>query len=126
MAAVQLPAATANITTSFTTPAQLPAAEATSIATATSVTFPNNGAVILRLVLGAITPTISFLLERGVLGQLVGTALFTSAALTSGGIYLFGPFQPSVYNDTNGLVNFTLTSYTGSSAGIYNLPGWVT
>ena len=124
--AVALPAATTNLTTSFTTPTQLPAAEATSIAAGGGVTFPNNGAVVLRLVLGAITPTISFLLERGVLGQLVGTALFTSSALTSSGVYLFGPFQPSVYNDTNGLVNFTLSVYTGSTAGVYFLPGWVT
>ena len=124
--AVALPAATANITTSMGTPTVLPSSEPTSIAAGGGVTFPNNGAVVLRLVLGAITPTISFLLERGVLGQLVGTALFTSGALTSSGVYLFGPFQPSVFNDTNGLVNFTLSVYTGSSAGIYNLPGWVT
>lgn len=124
--AVALPAATANITTSFTSPTQLPASEPNSIAAGGGVTFPNNGAVLLRLVLGAITPTISFLFERGVLGQLVGTALTTSSALTSAGIYIFGPFQPSVYNDVNGLVNFTLSVYTGSSAGIYFLPGAVT
>jgi len=124
--AVALPAATANITTSFTSPTQLPASEPTSIAAGGGVTFPNNGAILLRLVLGAITPTISFLFERGVLGSLIGTPLFTSGALTSSGVYLFGPFQPSVYNDTNGLVNFTLSVYTGSTAGTYFLPGAVT
>lgn len=127
MAVVPLPAATTNISQAMTgSPTPLPASEATSIAAATGVTFPNNGAVLLRLVLGAITPTISFLFERGVLGQLIGTALTTSSALTSAGVYIFGPFQPSVYNDVNGLVNFTLSVYTGSSAGIYFLPGAVT
>lgn len=125
--AVALPAATTNITQAMTgSPTPLPASETTSIAAGGGVTFPNNGAVLLRLVLGAITPTISFLFERGVLGQLIGQALTTSGALTSSGVYLFGPFQPSVYNDTNGLVNFTLSVYTGSSAGVYFLPGWVT
>lgn len=124
--AVALPAASANITTSFTTPAQLPASENT-IAAGGGVTFPNNGAVILRVVVGAAgAGTISFLFERGVLGALIGTALFTSSSLANNGIYFFGPFQPSVYNDANGLVNFTMSVYTGNSAGIYNLPGWVT
>lgn len=124
--AVALPAATTNISTSFTSPTQLPASE-TSIAAGGGVTFPNNGAVLLRVVIGAAgTGTISFLFERGVLGALIGTALYTSSALANNGIYLFGPFQPSVFNDTNGLVNFTMSVYTGNSAGAYFLPGWVT
>jgi hypothetical protein len=39
---------------------------------------------------------------------------------------LFGPFAPSVYNDINGLAQFTMSVYTGNSAGLYFLPGWVT
>jgi hypothetical protein len=124
--AVALPAATTNITTSMTSPTQLPASENT-IAAGGGVTFPNNGAVLLRVVIGAAgTGTLSFLFERGVLGALVGTALFTTSALANNGVFLFGPFQPSVYNDVNGNANFTMSVYTGNSAGIYFLPGAVT
>ena len=124
--AVALPAATTNISTSMTTPAQLPASE-NSIAAGGGVSFPNNGAVLLRVVIGAAgTGTLSFLNERPTLGQLVGTVLFTTSALANNGIYIFGPFQPSIFNDVNGLVQFTMSVYTGNSAGAYFLPGWVT
>jgi hypothetical protein len=124
--AVALPAATANISTSMTTPTQLPASE-TSISAGGGVSFPNNGAVLLRVVIGAAgTGTLSFLNERPTLGQLVGTVLFTTSALANNGIYIFGPFQPSIFNDVNGLAQFTMSVYTGNSAGVYFLPGWVT
>jgi len=125
--AVALPAATLAITTNMTgTAAQLPASE-TSIAAGGGVTFPNNGAIVLRIVIGAAGATVvNFLNERPVLGQLVGTILFTTSSLANNGIYLFGPFQPSIFNDVNGLVNFTMVTYTGNSAGVYTLPGWVT
>src|SRR5580765_8290835 len=124
--AVALPAATTNISTSMTTPAQLPASE-NSIAAGGGVSFPNNGAVLLRVVIGAAgTGTLSFLNERPTLGQLVGTVLFTTSALANNGIYIFGPFQPSIFNDVNGLVQFTMSVYTGNRAGAYFLPGWVT
>jgi hypothetical protein len=124
--AVALPAPTLSISTSMTTPAQLPASE-TSIAAGGGVSFPNNGAVLLRVVIGAAgTGTLSFLNERPTLGQLVGTVLFTTSALANNGIYIFGPFQPSIFNDVNGLAQFTMSVYTGNSAGLYFLPGWVT
>jgi hypothetical protein len=127
MAVTPLPAATLNITTLLTTPAALPAAEATTLTGATGFSFANNGATVLRVVMGAAgTGTLSFLFQRGVLGQLIGTALFTTSALANNGVYLFGPFQPSIYNDVNGLVQCTMSVFTGNTAGIYFLPGAVT
>ena len=124
--AVALPAASANISTSFTTPTQLPASENT-IAAGGGVSFPNTGAILLRVVIGAAgTGTLSFLFSRGVLGQLTASPVFTTNTLANNGIFIFGPFQPSVYNDVNGLVQFTMSVYTGNSAGCYFLPGAVT
>jgi hypothetical protein len=98
----------------------LPAAEATSLATFTGLNFANNGAVLLRVVVGASgAGTITFNFQRTTEGQL--PAAFT-AALANSNAYLFGPFSVADFNDTNGLIQIDLTVVTGNTAGLYSLP----
>lgn len=98
----------------------LPAAEATSLATFTGFSFPNNGAVILRVVTGGSGAcTLSFNLTRLVEGELPAVDTYAQASSVSA---LFGPFSPADYNDINGLVQCAVSVVTGNSVGVYQLP----
>jgi hypothetical protein len=98
------------------------------LTTVSLIQFPNNGAVLLHLIIaGADTPVLQPLVEtNAILGvSLLASAAFTTSATSTGHQYLFGPFSPRVFNDANGLVNITVTGTVSSSsfAGLLTLPG---
>jgi hypothetical protein len=102
------------------TPNILPAAEPNSLATFTGFSFPNNGAVILRVVTGASGAcTLSFSLQRLVEGLTPALQTYAQANSVSA---LFGPFSPGDYNDINGLVQCAMSVVTGNTVGLYQLP----
>jgi hypothetical protein len=97
----------------------LPATETTL--TATSVNFSNNGAILLRVVVGSAgTGTLSVAFQQTVGGQVITPYSLT---LANSMTYLIGPFSPSQMNDANSLTWLTFSVITGNSAGLYNLPG---
>jgi hypothetical protein len=101
------------------TPNILPTSE-TSLASNTGFSFPNNGAVLLRVCIGASgAGNLGFVLQRQVEGQ--AATAFTIAVANSTN-YLFGPFSPNDFNDVNGLFQGTLSVQTGNSVGVYILP----
>jgi len=102
------------------TPNALPAAE-TSIAANAGFSFPNNGAVILRVVTGTVVGTLTFLLQKTTEGQTPAGFVVSGSLVASTG-YLWGPFSPSDFNDVNGLFQATWTGFTGGSVGVYVLP----
>jgi hypothetical protein len=100
----------------------LPAAE-TALTGNTGFTFPNNGAVLVRVVVGAAgTGTIQFVCQKTIEGVLLPVTAFQQTIANST-VYIYGPFRPSEFNDVNGLVNANLSVVTGNSAGVYILPG---
>ena len=100
----------------------LPAAE-TAIGANTGFTVPNNGAVLVRVVVGSAgAGNIQFICQKLIEGVLMPVTAFQQA-LANSTVYLFGPFRPSEFNDVNGLLNANLSVVTGNSAGAYILPG---
>jgi hypothetical protein len=123
MARVTIPPATLSIA-GPTTATVLPTAEATSLATFTGFQFVNNGAVLIRVVVGASgvgTLTVNF--QRLVEGQL--PAAFTIAVANST-TYLIGPYRPSDLADVNSITYIDKSgTVTGDTVGLYFLPGAV-
>jgi hypothetical protein len=100
----------------------LPAAE-TAMAANTGFTVPNNGAIIVRVVIGAAgTGTIQFVCQKTIEGVLLPITAFQQV-LSNSTVYIFGPFRPSEFNDANGLLNANMSVPTGNSVGAYILPG---
>lgn len=101
----------------------LPAAEAQSLATFTGFSFPNNGAVLVRLVIGASgAGNLTCNFQRTVEGQL--PAAFV-VALANSNAYILGPFSRADFNDANGLCQFDISVVTGNTVGVYQLPAAV-
>jgi hypothetical protein len=105
------------------TPNLLPAAE-TSMAANVGFSFPNNGAVILRVITGSTVGVLTFIPQRTVEGNLpVGFVVSTTPGLAISSSYLWGPFSPADFNDVNGLFQATWTGFAGTaSVGVYQLP----
>lgn len=122
MARVALPAATLSIGPGPGASLILPAAEGTSLSTFTGVSFANNGALVLRLVVGASgVGVVTVLFTRGIDGVTPTAATINVANSTT---YLLGPWGPSNYNDANGLIQIDKSgTVTGDTAGLYILPG---
>jgi hypothetical protein len=125
MARTALPAATVSIGGGASAGTILPATEPTNLTGFTGVNFANNGAVLLRLVVGAAgVGNVTFNFSRTTEGQLPAPFVVAVANSTS---YIFGPFSPSDFNDANGLIQIDKSgTVTGDSAGLYLLPGWRT
>jgi hypothetical protein len=125
MARTLLPAPTVNLSGGANAGTILPATEPTNLTGFTGVNFVNNGAVVLRLVVGASgVGNITFNFTRTTEGQLPAPFVVAVANSTT---YLFGPFSPSDFNDVNGLIQIDKSgTVTGDSAGLYILPGWRT
>ena len=97
----------------------LPAAE-TSMAANAGFSFPNNGGVLLRVVIGSAgAGNLSLVVQKTVEGQ---TPAAIVLALSNSTTYIFGPFSPSDFNDVNGLFQGLLSVPTGNSVGVYSLP----
>ena len=102
----------------------LPAAE-TSLGSNTGFTVPNNGAVLVRVVIGSAgAGTIQFICQKTIEGVSLPLTAFQQS-LSNSTVYIFGPFRPSEFNDVNGLLNANLSVVTGNSVGAYILPGSV-
>jgi hypothetical protein len=97
----------------------LPAAEATAITGNTGFSFPNNGAVLLRIVYGTVVGTITFQPSQQ-LEQTLVAALTPNSAISTA--YIYGPFDTSEWNDINGLFQCAWTGFTGGTVGVYQLP----
>jgi hypothetical protein len=97
----------------------LPAAEAQVITGFTGFSFPNNGAVLLRVVYGTVVGAITFQPSGPIEGTLVAAITPNSAISTA---YIYGPFDTSEWNDANGLFQAAWTGFTGGSVGVYQLP----
>lgn len=101
----------------------LPASEANAIAANTQANFPNNGAVLLRIVMSTTAATADFQIQKQVLGYTPPVTTITQA-LSASTTYIFGPFSPSTFNDANGLCWVTFSvSPTGATLGVYSVPG---
>jgi hypothetical protein len=102
-----IPAATASTADGIdiTTPAT---------AAALSMTMANDGLSLLHVKTGATTATLTFVPQRkmadGSTAGMSGTSLAKS--LLANKNYVFGPFSPSVYNDSNGELNMTFSAIT--------------
>lgn len=91
-------------------------ASGTSLATFTGFTVPNNGLVAVIVFVGASgAGNLQFLTQRGA-SQPAAIAVANSTN------YIFGPFDPNLYSDVNGLLNATLSVVTGNSVNAYVLP----
>ena len=102
----------------------LPAAE-TALTGFTGFTVPNNGSVLVRVVIGAAgAGTIQFVCQKSIEGVAMPLTAFQQS-LANSTVYLFGPFRPSEFNDVNNLLNANLSVVTGNSVGAYILPGSV-
>jgi hypothetical protein len=105
------------------TPNILPAAEAGVLTGNTGFTFPNNGAVLLRLCVGvAGAGNVTFLTQRTI--ESFGATIPPIAVVNSTN-YLWGPFSPADFNDVNGLFNANISVVTGNTVGVYQLPASV-
>jgi hypothetical protein len=103
----------------------LPASEAGSLATFAGFSVPNNGAVLVRVCIGAAgTGTIAFIEQKTIEGAVIAATVFSQVVANSTA-YIFGPFRPSEFNDANGLLQATITVVTGNTVGVYILPGSV-
>lgn len=101
-----------------------------ALTTVTLIQFPNNGAVLLHLVIGGSdAPVLNPLIEtNAILGvSLTASTAFQTTATSTGHQYLLGPFPPRIFNDANGLVNLAVTGTVSASsfAGLLTLPGAV-
>lgn len=98
----------------------LPTAE-TAMASNAGFSFINNGAVLLRVVIGASgAGNLSLVVQRTVEGQVPAAVVLALSNSTS---YIFGPFSVGDFNDGNGLFQGLLSVPTGNSVGVYILPG---
>lgn len=106
----------------------LPASEATSITgSPTAITVPNNGAVLVRIVVAVSgTGTIQFIEQKSIAGATLAATQFQQT-LSNSTVYVFGPFAPSQFNDVNGLLNMqgTLLAASGNTIGVYSVPGFL-
>lgn len=121
MARVALPAPTLFLGPGPGASLILPAAEATSLNTFTGVSFPNNGAIVLRLVVGASgVGNVTVLFTRGIDGV---TPTATPISVANSTVYILGPWGPSNYNDANGIIQIDKSgTVTGDTAGLYFVP----
>ncbi len=112
--------------TGMSSAAILPASE-TSMTTYAGFSVPNNGAVLIHVVQGATTASnLQFIVNKATLlgSSLSSISTWTQALGTSAGTHwIFGPFGPSVFNDSNGLLQATLSSVVSISVGVYILQG---
>jgi hypothetical protein len=98
----------------------LPAAEATVLTGFTGWSVPNNGTVMVRLVVGAAgAGNVTLAVQRISEGQASPGLVIAVANSTT---YLWGPFSQADFNDINGLLQFTISVVTGNSVGAYQLP----
>jgi len=101
----------------------LPTQETNSLATYTGFSVPNNGAVLIRVTIGAAgAGNLAFICQQKLFGALLATTTFQTAVANSTS-YILGPFSPSSFNDANGLLQATLSVVTGNYVGVYQLPG---
>ena len=102
----------------MTTPLVLPAAEGTSLSGFTGWSVPNNGSVLVRLVVGSSgAGTVTLTVQRLLEGQ---QAPGLTTAVSASTVYIWGPFSTVDFNDPNGLLQFAKSgTLTGDTVGVY-------
>lgn len=101
----------------------------TALSTGTGVQFnwANNGAQLLavNLTTSAGGFTAQFTIQRTILGFSFSASTVQNVIPSTAGVYLFGPFGPSNFNDANGLCWFTQSTASAATVfvGVLNLPG---
>lgn len=105
------------------------AASGTALTTGTGVQFnwANNGAMLLAVDVTSAAGgfTGQFTLQKSILGFSFAATAVQSVIPSTAGIYLFGPFGPSNFNDSNGLCWFTQSTASASTVfiGVLTAPG---
>lgn len=94
-------------------------ASGTALTGNTGFTVPNNGTVMVIVFVGASgAGNLQFLTQRG-------ASQPAAIAVSNSTNYVFGPFDPNLYSDVNGLLNATLSVVTGNSVSAYVLASTV-
>ncbi len=80
--------------------------------------YPNTGLeyVLFDATDGSATITVTLHIQTEVDGQTVTNPTFVMQPTTD---RIIGPFPPSIYNDTNGRMNFTYSAVTGLKVGVF-------
>jgi hypothetical protein len=105
------------------------AAPAVALTTGTNVqfNFVNNGALVVVVYNSAASGGTSwdFIIQQQVLGVSFAASTMAGTTPSTIGAYVFGPFGPSKFNDSNGLCWLTQVgaSATTSFIGLFSLPG---
>lgn len=114
--ATALPAATVLTTAGHdvTVPATAAAAE---------IEFTNTGREILEVVTGTTTANLALVTQKTVPDGSAAALSVTdrTKALLASKTYLFGPFDPAIYNDANGKVQLTLDALTDIKLAVLKL-----
>jgi hypothetical protein len=88
----------------------------------TGISFPNTGREVLAVINGSTASTATVNFAGAPLGQAITP--FSVAMPTSNTTPQFlGPFHPTQFNDVNGNVNINLSSVTGLTVAVLQIPG---
>lgn len=104
-------------------------APAVALTTGSSVqfNFVNTGAMVIVIYNTAAAggTTWEFLIQQQVLGVSFAATTMVGTTPSTVGSYVFGPFGPSKFNDTNGLCWVTQVSASAATSyiGLFTLPG---
>lgn len=89
---------------------------------ATGISFPNTGHEVVAVINGSTASTATVNFAGAPLGQTITP--FSVALPTSNTTPQFlGPFHPTQFNDANGNVNIDLSSVTGLTVAVLQIPG---
>lgn len=123
MTTLALSAPTTSIASNNAIGTVLPTSE-TALSSNAGFSFPNNGAVLLRVCIGSSgAGNLSLVVQRLVEQEQPAAIVI---ALSNSTNYIFGPFSPGDFNDVNGLFQGLLSVQTGNSVGVYKLNAPIT
>ena len=81
----------------------------------TVMSFPNNGNTVLQVKNGSASP---ITVTPTVVATVQGMAITpTAVSIAAGAVKMLGPFDPTIFNDANGLVNATIGTPAITVAG---------
>ena len=91
----------------------------TAAAVAATDTFANDGKVLLKVINGGASPDTVSITPQAKIGGLSLTVL--TGSVTNGATKYFGPFDPTTYNDSTGLVEVAHSYTTSVTCSIIHL-----
>ena|SRR5208283_389626 len=107
-------------------PATLNASATALSASPTTFTFANNGAmmVVVDVTTSAGGFVLQVLMQKSLLGFSFAAATVAYTIPSTIGLYMFGPFGPSNFNDANGLCWLNQAASAATVfIGVYTIPG---